>query len=140
LNWPDLAWRALTWVQRGQHLAQCGQPRRGDTGFARHQLQGLNLPLLEMFSQFMQDSKAGQKNFPFNEVLGVRQNDFMLTVNADDHALMKRFHKPGEEKGMVVILDPKDYGEWLTCTPGEAKKFCRQWTGALDTAPRPDAA
>lgn len=54
-----------------------------DTGFARHQLQGLNLPLLEMFSQFMNDSKSGEKNFPYNEVLGVRQNDFMLTVNAD---------------------------------------------------------
>jgi hypothetical protein len=54
-----------------------------DTGFARHQLQGLNLPLLEMFSQFMNDTKLGKKSLPSNEVLGVRQNDFMLTVNAD---------------------------------------------------------
>lgn len=28
----------------------------------------------------------------------------MLTINADDHALMNQFHKPGEEKRMVVIL------------------------------------
>jgi len=84
---------------------------------------------------------AGLWGMWFNPKLGRDVLSFtMLTVNADDHALMKRFHKPGEEKGMVVILDPKDYGEWLTCTPGEAKKFCRQWTGALDTAPRPDAA
>jgi mono/diheme cytochrome c family protein len=59
------------------------QVRFRDKGFVRHQLQGLNLPLLEMFSQLMTDSKQGEKNFPFNEVLGVRQNDFMLTVNAD---------------------------------------------------------
>ena len=30
----------------------------------------------------------------------------MPTVNADGHPLMKRFNKPGDEKRMVVILDP----------------------------------
>jgi mono/diheme cytochrome c family protein len=59
------------------------QVRFRDQGFVRHQLQGLNLPLLEMFRQLMADSKSGEKNFPYNEVLGVRQNDYMLTVNAD---------------------------------------------------------
>ena len=59
------------------------QVRFRDKGFVRHQLQGLNLPLLEMFRQLMADSKVGEKNFPYNEVLGVRQNDYMLTVNAD---------------------------------------------------------
>ncbi len=55
-----------------------------DSGFARHQFQGLNIPLLEMFSQFMKDYKPSpEKNLPYNEVLGVRQNDYMLTVNAD---------------------------------------------------------
>ncbi|HXD33455.1 MAG TPA: cytochrome P460 family protein [Pyrinomonadaceae bacterium] len=55
-----------------------------DKGFVRHQLQGLNIPLLEMFAQFMQDYKPSpEKNFPYNEVLGVRQNDYMLTVNTD---------------------------------------------------------
>lgn len=39
----------------------------------------------------------------------------MLTVNADDHPFMRRFHKPGEEKRMVVILNPDNYGEWLAC-------------------------
>ena len=38
----------------------------------------------------------------------------MLTVNADTHPLMKRMHKPGEEKRMVVILEPKEYLAWLT--------------------------
>ena len=30
----------------------------------------------------------------------------MLTVNADDHGLGKHFHKPGDERRMVVILLP----------------------------------
>jgi hypothetical protein len=60
------------------------QVRFRDSGFVRHQFQGLNVPLLEMFSQFMKDPKATpEKSFPYNEVLGVRQNDYMLTVNAD---------------------------------------------------------
>ena len=37
----------------------------------------------------------------------------MLTINADDHAFMKNFHKPGEEKRMVVILDETNYETWL---------------------------
>ncbi|PZR70988.1 MAG: hypothetical protein DLM73_16740 [Chthoniobacterales bacterium] len=60
------------------------QVRFRDKGFVRHQLQGLNVPLLEMFSQFMTDFKPNpDKSLPFNEVLGVRQNDYMLEVNAD---------------------------------------------------------
>jgi hypothetical protein len=31
----------------------------------------------------------------------------MLTINADQHPLMKRFHKPGEEKRMPLILEPQ---------------------------------
>lgn len=60
----------------------------------------------------------------------------MLTVNAADHPVMKRFHKPGEEKRMVVILDPAEYREWLTCSVQEASKFFRQWMGSLETSPR----
>ncbi len=37
----------------------------------------------------------------------------MLTINADDHLLMKNFHKPDEEKRMVAILDEQYYSEWL---------------------------
>jgi putative SOS response-associated peptidase YedK len=37
----------------------------------------------------------------------------MLTVNADEHPLMSRFHKPGEEKRMVAILHPEQYQGWL---------------------------
>ena len=37
----------------------------------------------------------------------------MLTINADDHALMRLFHKPTDEKRMVVILPEGDYQDWL---------------------------
>ena len=37
----------------------------------------------------------------------------MLTINADEHPLMARFHKPGEEKRMPVMLEPQQYQGWL---------------------------
>lgn len=61
----------------------------------------------------------------------------MLTVNADGHPVMSRFHAPGDEKRMVVILDPKDYTEWLTCSPEQAVSYCRQWTEPLEAFPSP---
>lgn len=61
----------------------------------------------------------------------------MLTVNADDHPLMKRFHKPGDEKRMVVILDRAEYGPWLTCSVDDAPQFFKQWSGHLEAMPAP---
>lgn len=55
----------------------------------------------------------------------------MLTVNADDHPLMRRFHKPQEEKRMVAVLDPVDYDAWLQCRPSDAPAFMQQWNGSL---------
>ena len=42
----------------------------------------------------------------------------MLTINAEHHALMKNFHKPADEKRMVVVLPNGAYDDWLT-TPVE---------------------
>lgn len=47
----------------------------------------------------------------------------MLTLNADTHALMKRFHRPGEEKRMLALLAPTDYDAWLAGTPAEAERL-----------------
>jgi putative SOS response-associated peptidase YedK len=44
----------------------------------------------------------------------------MLTINADAHPLMKRFHKPGEEKRTIAILEPRDWGRWLRADPAQA--------------------
>ena len=59
----------------------------------------------------------------------------MLTVNADDHLFMKRFHEPHKEKRMVVILDPNEYDTWLTCPVNEAPNFFKQWQGELEGWP-----
>ncbi|HZN00790.1 MAG TPA: hypothetical protein VFB70_15410, partial [Pyrinomonadaceae bacterium] len=46
-------------------------------GFARHQFQGLNVTLLEIFRQFMSPYKSNGANILANPILGVRQNDYM---------------------------------------------------------------
>jgi putative SOS response-associated peptidase YedK len=46
-----------------------------------------------------------------------------LTIDSDEHPLMRRFHKPGAEKRSEVIL-PKQYDDWLGCsTTDEARAF-----------------
>lgn len=51
-----------------------------------------------------------------------------ITINADDHPLMKRFHKPGDEKRSLVIVDPQDFDEWLSCTnPEMARAFLQNY-------------
>ncbi len=61
----------------------------------------------------------------------------MITVSADGHPVMTRFHKPGDEKRMVVILDPADYGTWLSCQVDEAPRLFRQWAGPLEALAKP---
>lgn len=61
----------------------------------------------------------------------------MLTINADGHPVYRRMHRPTEEKRMVVILEPAEYGRWLACSPEEAKRFFRQWPHTLDAFPAP---
>jgi putative SOS response-associated peptidase YedK len=51
----------------------------------------------------------------------------MLTLNADDHALMRNYHKPQDEKRMVVILPRGLYGDWLNADAGDSMAFMRQY-------------
>jgi putative SOS response-associated peptidase YedK len=62
----------------------------------------------------------------------------MLTVNADDHPLMKRFHAPDDEKRMICILEPEQYDSWLGASVVESMAFMRQYPAdALAAAPSP---
>ena len=63
----------------------------------------------------------------------------MLTINADDHALMNHFHKPTDEKRMVVIVPPEQYQDWLTAPVDRSMEFMRTYpASALQaTAPEP---
>ena len=47
----------------------------------------------------------------------------MLTINADDHPVMGRFHKPGDEKRSLVIVPPERRDEWLHATPEHANRI-----------------
>jgi len=55
----------------------------------------------------------------------------MLTVSADGHPLMQRFHKPDDEKRMVAILAPDHYDDWLHCTPEQAPSFLTRYPAEL---------
>jgi putative SOS response-associated peptidase YedK len=61
----------------------------------------------------------------------------MLTVNADDHSIYRRMHKPEDEKRMPIILERENYGEWLGCSVQEAPKFFRQYRGPLEAIEHP---
>lgn len=57
-----------------------------------------------------------QRSFSFTQI----------TVNADEHPLLNRFHKPGDEKRSLVIIAPQDYDAWLNCRDTEqARGFLR---------------
>jgi putative SOS response-associated peptidase YedK len=51
----------------------------------------------------------------------------MLTINADEHPLMNQFHKPTDEKRMIVILPPDRYDDWLRAGAGESGDYLRAW-------------
>lgn len=44
----------------------------------------------------------------------------MLTVNADNHPVMRQFHKAGDEKRTPVILAPRQFNEWLDADQKQA--------------------
>ena len=65
----------------------------------------------------------------------------MLTINADAHPLMKRFHKPGEEKRSVVMLEEDEFEAWLETSPRDARGFLRPYSAeklAAVAAPEKD--
>ena len=47
----------------------------------------------------------------------------MLTINANDHPVMQRLHKPEEEKRSVVPLRPELFNAWLDATPESARQL-----------------
>ncbi len=65
----------------------------------------------------------------------------MLTINADEHPLMCRFHKPEDEKRSVVVLHPDRYEAWLHADLKDAPDFFQPYPAEeLTAAPAPRAA
>lgn len=67
---------------------------------------------------------TGWKNPANGEIL---RSFSMLTVNADNHSFMRNFHKPDDEKRMVVILHEDEYDGWLNSTAVDARHYLRQY-------------
>ena len=49
----------------------------------------------------------------------------MLTINANDHPVMQRFHKPEDEKRTPVVLSIDKYFSWLDATSDTARELLR---------------
>ena len=62
-------------------------------------------------------SPVGEETFSFT----------MLTVNADDHPFMSRYHRLDKEKRMVVILPDDAVTAWLQSTAESSSAFMRQY-------------
>jgi putative SOS response-associated peptidase YedK len=77
----------------------------------------------------------------WEEPEGVALSFTMLTLNADEHPMMRRFHRPGAEKRSVVILRPEEYGDWLGArSTDEARSFLNLFPAdemAAEPAPKP---
>jgi putative SOS response-associated peptidase YedK len=67
----------------------------------------------------------------------------LLTMNADSHPLMRRFHGPEDEKRMLVLLHPVHFADWLDATVQAAPAFVQAFPAELMAAqadPRPPRA
>ena len=64
----------------------------------------------------------------------------MLTINAAGHPLMRHFHKPGEEKRMVVILPEDHYDAWLQVGPDHSRAFLLPFPAAQLVATGPEVS
>lgn len=51
----------------------------------------------------------------------------LLTLNANNHSLLRRYQQPGSEKRMPVVLNEGAYGAWLTARMEKAKEFMRPY-------------
>ena len=47
----------------------------------------------------------------------------MLTINADGHPIMGRFHRPGDERRSLVVVPPGAWYEWLNSTQISARQM-----------------
>jgi putative SOS response-associated peptidase YedK len=72
----------------------------------------------------------------WEELDGAESYSFtQITINADDHPLMRRFHKPGDEKRSLVIVPAQDYDDWLECRdPERARAYLLPYPAELMAA------
>ena len=69
----------------------------------------------------------------------------MLTINADGHAVFQNFHRPADEKRMVVMLQPTQFDDWLNATAKDSMAFMQRFpaedlTVSYVNTPKPNQA
>jgi putative SOS response-associated peptidase YedK len=76
----------------------------------------------------------------WSEADGSMSSSFtQITINADDHPLMSRMHKPDDEKRSLVVIAPDEVEDWLVCRDLEAaRSFLRPYpAGRMKDWPAP---
>lgn len=53
---------------------------------------------------------------------GILASFSLVTINADHHPLMRRFHAPGDEKRSLVVLPEDRWDDWLRCPSEDAAR------------------
>jgi hypothetical protein len=99
-----------------EHIASFDQIRARfrEKGFVRHQLQGLNVFLLEIFNQFMTPDTSKTPNYS-NDILGVRKSDYMSTLDNDLPNAIANFVQAAQyETATVAVSTPVIAGQKLT--------------------------
>jgi len=65
----------------------------------------------------------------------------MLTVSADEHEVMRQFHKPGDGKRTPVIILQENFGQWLGADlPTAAQMVSWASMSVLQAEPQPKTA
>ena len=100
----------------GEHMAPMEQVRARfrNKGFVRHQLQGLNVFLLEMFDRFMEPDTSKEPSYS-NDILGVRKSDYMSTLsNGLPNAIANFVQTARHESATIELLQPKIGSQMLS--------------------------
>ena len=58
----------------------------------------------------------------------------MLTINADQHPLMRQFHAPTDEKRAIAVIPPELHTSWLNADHATAKELLLELQSAEYTA------
>lgn len=65
----------------------------------------------------------------------------MLTMNATDHGLLKNYHRPEDEKRLIMILLESNYADLLSAPVADNMDFIRHYPAeqlvAAPVAPKP---
>lgn len=68
------------------------------------------------------DEEDGSVSYSFTQI----------TINADEHTLMNRLHRPGEEKRSLVVVPMAEYDDWLACRdPERARAYLQPYPAEL---------